>query len=213
LVTARAGYVRSVVDTNTNLDQLLDTMKQAAAALREAGIPFALGGGLAIWARGGPESDHDLDFFVKREDAERALEALAGAGCRPERPPEGWLYKAWCGDVMVDLIFEPNGVTVDDEFLGRAEELEVHAVRLPVARPEDVLVTKLLSMREHEVDYESVLEIARTIREQIDWDEVRRRTNGSPYAKAFFTLVDELGLTDSSGGTPARRPSAPRSRG
>jgi hypothetical protein len=56
-------------------------------------------------------------------------------------------------------------------------------------------VTKLLAMREHEVDYDRVLEIARTVREQIDWDEVRDRTNDSPYAKAFFTLVDELGVS------------------
>jgi predicted nucleotidyltransferase len=202
--------------TNANFEELLEAMRRAAAALRNAGVPFVLGGGLAVWARGGPESEHDLDLFVKPEDAERALEALAEAGCRPEKPPEGWLYKAWCDDVMVDLIFEPNGVTVDDEFIARAEELEVNAVRLPVMRLEDVLVTKLLSMREHEVDYESVLEIARTVREQIDWDEVRRRTNGSPYAKAFFTLVDELGLTGTSGATApqiAKRPSEPRSRG
>ena len=39
-----------------------------------------------------------------------------------------------------------------------------------------------------------MLEIARTLREQIRWDEVRERTNGSPFAKAFFTLIDELGI-------------------
>jgi hypothetical protein len=37
--------------------------------------------------------------------------------------------------------------------------------------------------------------MARTVREQIDWDEVRERTRESPYAKAFFTLVDELGVS------------------
>lgn len=175
-------------------------MRQATAALREAGVPFVLGGGMAVWVRGGPETEHDLDLLVKPEDAERALEALSKAGCGPEKPPEGWLYKAWWGEVMIDLIFEPNGVTVDDDFLARGEELEVDAVRLPVMRLEDILVTKLLSMREHEVDYESVLEIARTVREQIAWDDVRRRTNGSPYAKAFFTLADELGLTGATAG-------------
>ncbi|HET7556038.1 MAG TPA: hypothetical protein VFJ75_10345, partial [Gaiellaceae bacterium] len=60
---------------------------------------------------------------------------------------------------------------------------------------DDVLVAKLLAMREHSIDYEQALEIARTVREQIDWDEVRARTDGSPYAKAFLTLVDELGVT------------------
>ena len=58
-----------------------------------------------------------------------------------------------------------------------------------------MLVTKLLAMREHSVDYEPVLEIARSVREQIDWDEVRKRTDDWPYAKAFFTLVDELELS------------------
>jgi hypothetical protein len=66
---------------------------------------------------------------------------------------------------------------------------------MPVMQAEDVLVTKLLAMKEHELDYDQVLEIARSVREQIDWGEVRARTNGSPYAKAFFTLVDELGLS------------------
>jgi Uncharacterised nucleotidyltransferase len=184
-----------VTEPSTEFEELLETLKHAAAALREAHVPFVLGGGLAIWARGGPETEHDIDFFVKPGDAERAVRALADAGFRTEEPPEGWLYKGWRGGDMVDLIYAPSGLDVDDELLERAEELEVHAVRMPVMRAEDVLVAKLLAMREHQVDYDSVLEIARTVREQIDWDEVRARTDGSPYAKAFFTLVDELGVS------------------
>jgi hypothetical protein len=176
-------------------DELLETLKLAAAALRNAGVGVVLGGGLAIWARGGPETEHDVDFFVRGDDADRAVRALEQAGFRVEEPPEGWLYKGWRGDVMVDLIQAPSGMTVDDEWLDRAEELEVHAVRMPVMRAEDVLVAKLLAMREHHLEYDRVLEIARTVREQINWDDVRKRTNGSPFAKAFFTLVDELGVS------------------
>ena len=175
-----------------DFDDLLDTLKRTAALLREADVPYLLGGGLAAWARGGPETEHDLDLMVPPEHADRALAALQRAGFRAAKPPEGWLYKAWDGDVLVDLIFEPSGVTIDDEFVERAPETEVQAVQMRVLRPEDVLVTKLLAMREHELDYESALEIARAVREQIDWNEVRERTDGSPYAKAFFTLVDEL---------------------
>jgi predicted nucleotidyltransferase len=178
-----------------DFQELLETLKHAAAALRDADVRFVLGGGLAIWARGGPETEHDVDLFVSEQDARKALQALEREGFRVEEPPEGWLYKAWRGNVMVDLIFAPSGVSVDEELLDRAETLEVYAVRMPVMRAEDVLVTKLLAMREHQIDYDSVLEIARTVREQIDWDEVRRRTDGSPYAKAFFTLVDELGVS------------------
>jgi len=192
LAAAFAGYGGVVTNTEVTFDELLESLKHVAAALREADVPFVLGGGVAIWARGGPETEHDLDLFVKPEDAERALDVLAEAGLRPEKPPEDWLYKAWDGDVMVDLIFNPSGVTIDDEFLERAPDTEVHAVRMRVLRPEDVLVTKLLAMTEHDLDYESVLEIARAVREQIDWDEVRDRSESSPYAKAFLTLVDEL---------------------
>jgi predicted nucleotidyltransferase len=193
LAPARAGYDRGVSESIPSFEELLETLKLAAAALREAGVRFVLGGGLAIWARGGPETEHDIDFFVKAEDSARAAEALGQDGFRTEDPPEGWLYKAWRGDVLVDLIYNPSGVKVDDEWLDRAEVLEVNAVRMPVMQAEDVLVTKLLAMREHEVDYDHVLEIARSVREQIDWDEVRKRTDGSPYAKAFFTSSTSSG--------------------
>jgi len=195
LAAGLAGYGRMVTENSIPFERLLETLKRAAGALREADLPFALGGGVAVWAHGGPETEHDLDLFVKPEDADRALEVLTAEGFRPEKPPEGWLYKAWDGDVLVDLIFEPSSVTIDDDFIASAPLTEVYAVRMRVLRPEDVLVTKLLAMREHDVDYEAVLEIARSVREQIDWDEVRERTRDSPYAKAFFTLVDELELS------------------
>jgi len=190
-----------VAVTTSNFEQLLDTLKRAGAALRDAEIPFALGGGVAIWAYGGPETEHDLDFFVKPEDAERALQALTELGFRPEKPPEGWLYKAWDGDTLVDVIFHPSGGEVDDAMFERAEVLDVQAVLMQVMSLEDVLTTKLLSMREHEVDYDGVLEIARALREQVDWDAVRERTSESPYARAFFYLAEELDVVTASSST------------
>jgi hypothetical protein len=175
-------------------EELVATLRKAAPILHDAGVPFVLGGGLATWARGGPESDHDLDLMVKPEDAARALEVLEEAGMRPERPPEDWLYKAWDGDVLIDIIFAPKGGVIDDGFFERAEDIEVSAVRMPVMAVDDVLVTKLLALGEHELDYESVLEIARSLREQIDWENVRTRTAESPYARTFLSLVEELGI-------------------
>lgn len=177
-------------------DDLLSTLKKAAAALREADVPFLLGGGLAVWARGGPESEHDLDLMVKPEDADAALKALEDAGFRGERPPEEWLYKGWDGDVLVDLIFEPSGNPVDGPMFERAEELDVQAVSMKVMSLEDVMVTKLLALREHELDYENVIEVARALREQVDWDRVWQETSHSPYAAAFFYLAEQLGILD-----------------
>jgi hypothetical protein len=179
-------------------DDILATMKKGAAALREAGVPFLLGGGLACWARGGPETEHDLDLMVRQEDAERALDVLVAAGMRPERPPEDWLLKAHDGDVLVDVIYRPASGPVDDEMFERAEEMEVAAMKLPVMALEDVLATKLLALDDHHLDYESLVEIARSLREQIDWADVRERTAVSPYAAAFFTLVTGLGIVEGS---------------
>jgi hypothetical protein len=179
-----------------NFEDLVETLRRAALILQEADVPFVLGGGLASWARGGPETEHDLDLMVRPQDAERALEAFAAAGLKTEKPPEQWLCKAWDGDVLVDIIFAPKGGPIDDAIFERAEVLEVAAVSMKVMALEDVMVTKLLALGEHELDYENVLEVTRSLREQIDWDIVRSRTAESPYARAFFCLVEELGLLE-----------------
>jgi len=177
-----------------NFPDLIEAMKIASAALRDADVPHLLGGGLAAWARGGPPTEHDVDFFVRPEDAERALEALVEAGMKPERPPEGWLLKAWHGDTLVDVIFHPAGGEIGDDQFARAEHVEVMAQPMQVASLDDVVSTKLLSITEQNPNFASVLELARSLREQIDWDFVRERTAVSPFARAFFTLIEELGI-------------------
>ena len=186
------------------------TLKKAVAALKEANVDFLLGGSIAAWARGGPPLGLDLDLMVRPGDAERALQALVDAGMRPERPPEDWLVKAWDGDVLVDLIYSPTALPVDDELLSRGEELDVGGFLMPVMALEDVLATQLLSMDEHKLDYATPLQIARSVREQIDWEALRGRTAGSPFAKAFFVIVEELGIAPPAGEAGQSRPPATR---
>jgi predicted nucleotidyltransferase len=169
-------------------------LKRSAASLRDAGIPFLLGGSLASWARGGPETRHDLDLMIRKQDAERALDVLVEAGMRGERPPEGWLLKAWDGETLVDLIYEPKGLPMTDEVIARGDEMSVLGVEMRVMALEDVMATKLMSLTEHRLDYEGLLQIARSLREQIDWRAVRERTAGSPFADAFFVLLEGLGI-------------------
>jgi Uncharacterised nucleotidyltransferase len=181
-------------------------LKRAAAALRDAGIPFLLGGSLASWARGGPQTRHDLDLILKPEDAERALETLQQAGMRPERPPEDWLLKAWDGDTLIDLIYCPKGLPVDDDLIARGEELSVLGMDIRVMALEDVMATKLLALTEHSLRYEGLLQIARALREQIDWPVVRARTADSPFARAFFVLAEGLGIVPESGSSSRPQP-------
>ena len=180
------------------------TLKRSAAALEGAGVPFLLGGSLASWARGGPETRHDLDLMVKPEDVGRAAEALAAAGLRLEEPPEQWLLKAWDGDVLVDLIFAPSGLEMTDEVIARGEVLAVLSMDIRVMALEDVMTTKLMALTEHSLRYEGLLRVARALREQIDWERVRSATHGSPFARAFFVLAEGLGVVP-----PEAQPAAP----
>ena len=118
---------------------------------------------------------------------------------RPERPPEEWLLKAWDGDTLVDLIYCPKGLPVDDALIARGEELSVLGMDIRVMALEDVMATKLLALTEHSLRYEGLLQIARALREQIDWPAVRARTADSPFARAFFVLAEGLGIVPESG--------------
>jgi Nucleotidyl transferase of unknown function (DUF2204) len=173
-------------------EELTDSLKRSVAALEAQGIPYLLGGGLGCWARGGPPSSNDIDLMLKREDAERAQEALAEAGMRPESPPEQWLLKAFDGEILIDLIFEPSGMRIDEEVIARGERLSVMAMDVEVMNLDDILITKLMALDEHSADYGDLILITRSLREQIDWGRLREETASSPFAVAFFALADGL---------------------
>lgn len=185
-----------MAELDVPFSEIEKTLKHVVSALDAAGIPFLVGGSLASWARGGPDTTHDLDVIVRPSDAERAQHALVAAGMRPEDPPETWLLKVWDGDVLVDLIFQPAGLTVDDELIERADCVNHAAMDFKVMAIEDVLYTKLNSLNEHYLDFSSALQIARALREQVDWERLRERTGDSPYASAFFCLLEELGIVE-----------------
>jgi hypothetical protein len=89
---------------DVTFDEIKESMRRCAAVLRDTDVPYALGGSVAGWARGGPQTCRDLDFT-------------------------------------------------------------------------------------------GPLQIVRALREQIDFEALARTTAGSPYARAFLTLAEELDLT------------------
>lgn len=193
-------------EEEVTFDRIEAALKRTAAILEREKIEFMLAGSLAAWARGGPETRNDLDLMLRPADADRALEALAAEGMETEQPPEQWLRKAWDDGVLIDLIFEiltirdESGTAerspVDDQLFERAEGLKVFGVLMAVVSLEDLMVTKLLALEPNALDYGGSLAIARSLREEIDWDQIRGRTRESPYARAFFTLVEALGVVE-----------------
>ena len=182
---------------------LIATLKKAAFHLKDAGIPFCLAGSFAVYARGGESVDHDIDFLIKREDAERVLTALAEVGFRGEVPPEGWLVKAWdatdsdtndSGELLIDFIFCPVQRPVTDATLRDTDVIAVNACHMPVLSATELMIHKVLTWSAHYCDYARGLPVARSLREQIDWPRVYTETAHSPYAHAFLFLIDRLGV-------------------
>jgi hypothetical protein len=175
-------------------EDLLQTLTRVATTLRAADVRFALTGGAAVYALGGPMTEHDLDVLVRPDDADGALRALVEAGLRTRENPEDWLVKAWDGDVLVDLIHRPNERPVTDEMLARAADTRVGPALVPVLPATDIVVDKLLVLGPHRCDFAELLPIVRGLREQLDWPQVRAQTADSPYAEAFLLLAERLDL-------------------
>jgi hypothetical protein len=184
-------------------EAILGAAKQVGSLLKAGGHRFALAGGVAAYAHGMPlRLSHDVDFCIRREDAEAVSATLEAAQVRVYTPPEDWLIKAECRGAAVDLIFELAHRPVDAELLARAPELSVNSVRMPVLSPTDLIASLVAAFSEHHCDYGPVLPIARQLREQIDWPWLRAEVGGQPMADAFFYLLERLDVIDPA---PAER--------
>lgn len=174
--------------------RLREALKLVAVTLKGGDAPFALTGGYALWARGGPEPDHDVDFMVAEEDAPAVADRLAEKGLRVDQPPEDWLFKVYVDDAMVDVLYRTAGVSVDRERLQDVDDMEVESVRMPVLSATALMVDKLNAMEEHACDFGAVLPVARAVREQVDWQAVAEGTSQNDFAAAFLFLLERLGV-------------------
>src|SRR5437899_9216510 len=93
---------------------------------------------------------------------------------------------------MVDLTFRPVDRPVTDETLAVSIPISVNAILMPVISATVLMEHKLLTFGQHYCDFAKALPLARSLREQIDWARVHEATRESPYAQAFFVLLDKL---------------------
>jgi hypothetical protein len=139
--------------------------------LDAAGLPYVFMGGIGAATHGRPRWTHDIDVFVRPEDAGRALRALGEAGFRTEQTYPDWLYKAFKHNVMVDVIFKSlGGILLDEDMLARAQEEDF----------QDMLVIKAVVHDEHMPRHwhDALAIISRC---DLDWDYVvcRARRHGA----------------------------------
>ena len=150
-------------------------LAETVATLDYAGVPFVLMGGIGSASHGRPRWTHDIDVFIRPEDARRALDALAARDFGTEETYPDWLFKGFKSDVMVDLIFRSSGgILLDEEMIERGLEIEFKGVAVRVIPPEDLIVIKAVvhdeHMPRHWHDALAVLAVT-----DLDWDYLVRR--------------------------------------
>ena len=164
-------------------------LQETVETFDESGIPFVLMGGIGSASHGRPRWTHDIDVFVRPEDAKRALDVLAARDFEIEETYPDWLFKAFKNDVMVDLIFKSSGgILLDEEMIQRGHAIEFKGVAVKVIPPEDLIVIKAIvhdeHMPRHWHDALAVLAIA-----DIDWEYLERRARQYGARRVLSLLI------------------------
>jgi len=161
----------------TFLDEHAEVYASATTALTEAGVPFLLGGAVALNHHTGIWRDtKDLDLFVKPGDAPAALAALADAGFRTEIVYDSWLGKGFVGDVFVDIIWRnANGLyPVTDEWLAHAPTTTMFGQEMRVVPAEELILSKIFVAGRYRFDGADILHVLHATGDLLDWERLAR---------------------------------------
>jgi predicted nucleotidyltransferase len=164
----------------TDLITLNRTLLAAIEAIEKSGIPYALIGGVAVKELGRPRITHDIDLFVKPDDADQILEVLKSKDFHIERRDPFWLYKAWREEVLVDVIFKSSGdIYFDEDVRSHVRRIPYQGRFINAISPEDFIIIKAAAHQEdnphHWHDALAVL-----TQGNLDWEYLLRRAKHAP---------------------------------
>jgi predicted nucleotidyltransferase len=152
--------------------------RKALQLLAEDGVPFLVGGALAVSANCGVSRNmKDLDLFALQKDVSRMLDVLARAGFRTETPYPHWLAKAHTDDGQIDLIFNSgNGaVPVDGEWFEHATCAVVLGASVKMCPVEETIWSKASVMERERFDGADVAHLILAQGKSLDWKRLLRR--------------------------------------
>src|SRR5690349_8261731 len=161
----------SAQDTNTFYRRTLHVLSDAA-------VPFLVGGSHAFLEYTGiVRNTKDFDLFLRRDDLDRAMDALQAAGYRTELTFPHWLGKAWQHDDFVDLVFSSgNGIcAVDDGWFEYAVETQVLGMPVKIVPCEELLWQKCFVMERERFDGADIVHILRARAGDMSWARLLER--------------------------------------
>lgn len=164
----------------TELQDIHDVLQEAVSAMEEASIPYAIIGGLAVKNLGRPRVTHDIDFFVRPDDAEKVLQALEVRGFSTQQRDPYWLFKAWKKNILVDIIFKSSGdIYFDEEVRSHVRRVPYNNMLINAISPEDFIVIKAAAHQEHNPHHwHDALAVLK--QGGLDWDYLLSRAKHAP---------------------------------
>jgi hypothetical protein len=158
--------------------EALDFYRQSMTLLREAKVPYLVGGAYAFARYTGiVRHTKDFDVFVHPRDFHRALDAFAKAGYEVDPKFPHWLGKAFQGDDFVDVIFSSgNGIArVDGRWFEKAVEDEVLGIPVQLIPAEEMIWSKSFIMERERFDGADVAHVLHSRSAELDWPRLLDR--------------------------------------
>jgi hypothetical protein len=150
--------------------------------IKQAGIPFALGGGLAFSEYSGrARNTKDIDFFVLPEHHEQVVEMVGQTGFRDlyEKEPydRAWIYRGYKEDLIVDIIWAMANqrTDVDEGWHQGGHTIQIHGEPVMLLPVEELVWSKLYVLQRQRTDWPDLLNILYEQAGDLDWERMLAR--------------------------------------
>ncbi len=169
-------------------DQQKDFYRRSLELMREAGIPFMIGGAYALRHYTGIYRDtKDLDIFIRPSDRQSTLDLFSAAGFETSVTFSHWLAKAVCGGHLVDIIFNSgNAISeVDDSWFEYSEPGSVLGIDIKLVPPEEMIWSKGYIMERERFDGADINHLLLACSRRLDWKRLLERFG--PHWRILFS--------------------------
>ncbi|MGH2449128.1 MAG: nucleotidyltransferase domain-containing protein [Chloroflexota bacterium] len=152
--------------------------RAAMDALEAAGIPYSVGGGLALYVHTGIRRQvHDFDIHVVPGDIEPAMEALRSAGFKSWVQFPQWLAQAERNGVQVDMVFGQGSwhASADQGWIEGGPRAEVLDHEVNVIPAEELIWSKGMRCSRFRYDASDVFHLFAALADRLDWPHLIER--------------------------------------
>lgn len=170
--------------------------KRTIQSIRESGIPFALGGALALGCYTGRfRNTKDIDLYIMPRDREATIQAMGRAGLSDyyDKLPydRAWIYRAYEGNTIADAIWAManHHADVDERWITAGPLVSVDGEVMRVLPAEELIWSKLYVMQRERCDWPDVLNLIHAAGDRIDWEHLQTRLgDDSPLLKGVLSV-------------------------